>query len=474
MTDKLRQLALLILSTPLFPQPAPKPFVVIDAPVIALTHVRVMDGSESQPAEEQTIVIAGGLIRAIGSSIAIPANAQVIDLKGRTIIPGLVGMHDHFFYPVDSGGFSGESVPVLYGEMGFSFPRLYLAAGVTSIRTTGSIEPYTDLNLKKLVDEGKLPGPKIHITGPYMEGAGATLPQMHELSGPDDARKTVEYWAGEGVTSFKAFLHITRDELQETIRAAHARGLKVTGHLCSIGFQEAAALGIDNLEHGILEDSEFVAAKQPDTCPAFEARADALSKLDLTSAPVLNMIHTLISHRVAITSTLALYESFVPFRPPLDRMAASLDLLAPGPLLDYRNFRRNLQQTPNTSAERLQMEMQFEREFVHAGGLLLAGLDPNGGGGLLAGFGDQREVELLGFTPVQAIHIATENGAKVLGESARIGTLAAGKAADLVVINGNPAQRIEDIEKVEIVFKDGIGYNPAKLIESVRGAVGAH
>jgi imidazolonepropionase-like amidohydrolase len=466
-------LALLALSAPLFPQA----FVSVNAPIIALTHVRIIDGTESAPAENQTIVITGGVIRAIGASIPIPANARIIDLNGRTIIPGLVGMHDHLFYPVDSGGFSGESVPALYGEMGFSFPRLYLAAGVTTIRTTGSIEPYTDLNLKKLVDQGKIPGPKIHITGPYMEGAGTTLPQMHELSGPEDARKTVEYWAGEGVTSFKAFLHITRDELQETIRAAHARGLKVTGHLCSIGFQEAAGLGIDNLEHGILEDSEFVANKQPDTCPAFEVRAGVLNQLDLTSAPVLNMIHNLVSHHVAVTSTLALYESFVPYRPPLDRMAASLDLLAPGPLLDYRNFRRNLQQTPNTSAERLQKEMQFELEFVKAGGLLLAGLDPNGGGGLLAGFGDQREVELLveaGFTPIQAIHIATENGAKVLGESAHIGTLAAGKAADIVVINGNPAQRIEDIEKVELVFKDGLGYDPAKLIESVRGAVGAH
>jgi imidazolonepropionase-like amidohydrolase len=108
--------------------------------------------------------------------------------------------------------------------------------------------------------------------------------------------------------------------------------------------------------------------------------------------------------------------------------------------------------------------------------MLLAGEDPTGIGGILAGFGDQREVELLveaGFTPLEAIHIATANGAQFLGEADRIGTIASGKAADLVVIKGDPSQKIEDIENTEIVFKDGIGYDPAKLIESVRGIVGS-
>jgi imidazolonepropionase-like amidohydrolase len=113
---------------------------------------------------------------------------------------------------------------------------------------------------------------------------------------------------------------------------------------------------------------------------------------------------------------------------------------------------------------------------VRAGGLLLAGEDPTGIGGVLAGFGDQREVELLveaGFTPLEAIHIATANGAQYLGESDRIGTIAAGKAADLVVVKGDPSKKIEDIENVEIVFKDGTGYDSAKLIDSVRGMVGS-
>jgi imidazolonepropionase-like amidohydrolase len=119
--------------------------------------------------------------------------------------------------------------------------------------------------------------------------------------------------------------------------------------------------------------------------------------------------------------------------------------------------------------------MEFEHEFAKEGGLLLAGLDPTGYGGVIAGFGDQREVELLveaGFTPLEAIHIATANGAEFLGESSQIGTIAPGKAADIVVINGDPSANIKDIENVEIVFKDGVGYDSAKMIESVKGLVG--
>jgi imidazolonepropionase-like amidohydrolase len=457
--------------------PAVKAFVRVDSSMVALTHVRVIDGTGAAAAENQTVLISKGLIQAVGAAVSIPADAQVIDLKGASVMPGLIGMHDHLFYPVQSWDFQGEGIPVLYGEMGFSFPRLFLAAGVTSIRTGGSIEPYTDLELKRLIDEGKMPGPKVHITSPFLEGTGAFIPQMHQLSGPADARKTVEYWAGEGVTSFKAYMHITRDELKETLAAAHARGLKVTGHLCSIGFREAAELGIDNLEHGLLEDSEFVPGKKTDDCPPFPIRAAVLSQLDLESAPVEEMIRDLVHHHVAITSTLALYESYTPYRPSLARMERSLQFLAPGPLQDYQSFRRSIQNSPDTGSARLKKEMQFEREFVKAGGLLMTGLDPNGGGGLLAGFGDQREVELLveaGFTPIESIHIATANGAQFLGESDRIGTIAPGKAADLVVVEGNPAVQIEEIENVKIVFKDGIGYDPAKLVESVRGAVGLH
>ncbi|MCU1284579.1 MAG: amidohydrolase [Acidobacteriales bacterium] len=177
---------------------AVREFVRVDSPSIALTHVRVIDGTGSAALEDQTILIADGRIAALGKfgSVDVPSGAKILDLTGQTVIPGLVGMHDHMFYP--AGG-------ALFHEMGFSFPRLYLAAGVTTIRTTGSVEPYTDLEIKKLIDNGALPGPKMFVTGPYIEGQGTFAPQLHQLTGPDDARKTVNFWADQGVTSFKIY-----------------------------------------------------------------------------------------------------------------------------------------------------------------------------------------------------------------------------------------------------------------------------
>ena len=235
--------------------PQVRGFVRVDAPVVALTHVRVIDGTGADARDDQTVVISKGKIESVSdaASVNIPKDAQVLDLHGYSVIPGLVGMHDHMFYPMGNG---------IFGEMGFSFPRLYLAGGVTTIRTTGALEPYTDLELKKQIDKGETPGPKIHVTGPYLEGAGSWALQMHQLTGPDDATKTVNFWLDQGVDNFKAYMFITPAELSAAVAAAHKRGAKVTGHLCSIGFREAAAIGIDDLEHGLLVDTEFFPWKE--------------------------------------------------------------------------------------------------------------------------------------------------------------------------------------------------------------------
>jgi imidazolonepropionase-like amidohydrolase len=438
----------------------------------------VIAGTGEAALEDQTIVISKGKIQQVTNASAanVPSDAQVLDLHGYSVIPGLVGMHDHMFYPMGN---------VIFGEMGYSFPRLYLAGGVTTIRTTGSIEPYTDLEIKKSIDAGKMPGPKMHVTGPYLEGAGSWALQLHQLSGPEDATKTVNYWLDEGVDNFKAYMFITPAELSAAIAAAHKRGAKVTGHLCSIGFREAAELGIDDLEHGLLVDTEFLPGKKPGVCPDEPENLDLISKLDVNAGPLHDMILDLVQHHVAVTSTLPVFEmgSF-PGRPTIQKRV--LDALSPdarSAILERRvrssdssTIRKQYGRDISPWPAAFKKEMEFEHAFSQAGGLLLAGLDPTGMGGVIAGFGDQREVELLveaGFTPVEAIHIATANGAQFLGEFDRIGTIAPGKQADLVVIKGDPSKNIEDIENVETVFKDGIGYDSAKLIESVQGVVGS-
>ena len=441
-----------------------------DAPVLALTHVRVIDGTGVAARPEQTLVIGAGKISTIGDSATakIPEGAKVLDLTGDSVIPGLIGMHDHMYYPAPLG-----SLPI-YPEHATSFPALYLAGGVTTIRTTGSVEPYTDLALKRLIDTGKLAGPKINVTGPYLEGAGSFAPQMHELKDAEDARQTVEFWAAQGVTSFKAYMNITREELAAAVKAAHAHGIKVTGHLCSIGFREAAAIGIDDLEHGFVVDTEFSPAKKINACPDDDETYKFMEKLDVNGAAVQETIHDLVAHHVAVTSTLPVFETIVPNRAPTSKRV--LEAMLPEARIAYLTRRAKISDTASPRWTNLfKKEMEFEHSFAKAGGLLLAGLDPTGYGGVIAGFGDQREVELLveaGFTPLEAIHIATSNGAEYLGQLDKTGTLAPGKIADLVVIHGDPSTNISDIEKVEIVFKDGIGYDSSKLIDSVRGLVG--
>jgi hypothetical protein len=452
-------------------------FVTVDAPVFILNHVRVIDGTGAAAKEDQAIVIANGRIQSIGPAVSaqIPQGAQLLDRTGYTVIPGLVGMHDHLYY-TDSiavqvvDGRVGE--PGLFvAEIPYTAPRLYLAAGVTTIRTTGSLEPYTDLKVKSRIDANLMPGPSIDATAPYLEGAPTRFAQMHELTGPDDAKRMVDYWAAEGMTSYKAYMNITREELGVAIQQAHAHKLKLTGHLCSVTWPEAVALGIDDLEHGpVFADTEFVTDKKPDVCPA--GGSGSWAKQEVNGAPVQQMIHDLVTHHVAVTSTLPVFEVSVPGRPKLQ--SRMLNAMSAESAQSYLTTRANvLLDSPMTAL--LRKEMDFEVAFVKAGGLLLAGPDPTGNGGVLPGFGDQREIELLveaGFTPVEAIQIATENGAVYLGQQDRIGTLSPGKQADLVVIKGDPSKKIEEIENVETVFKGGIGYDSKKLIDSVRGQVG--
>lgn len=448
-------------------------FIRVNSKIVVLKNVRIVDGTGAAPVEDQTIILIGDRIGSIGptATTATPADAQVLDLKGYTVLPGLVGMHNHIFFP--EGG-----TPPIYSNMAISFPRLYLALGVTTIRTAGSVTPYTDLEIKKRIDAGTMIGPKMHVTAPYLEGKGSFTPVMRELTGVEDAKRMVNFWADQGATSFKAYMNISRAELRAAVEEAHKRGLKVTGHLCSVGYKEAAEIGIDNLEHGLFANSEYVTDKKPDQCP--NGVSASLQKLDINGPEVKETIKTLVERKVAITSTLPVFEASAPLAQTGIGAASAilnprmLNVMSTDARVRFLSARSRIPaSSPQTALVRKAMD--FERLFVQAGGLLIAGLDPTGNGGVVAGFGDLREVELLveaGFTPVEAIKIASFNGAKFLGEDSRIGSIASGKMADLMVVKGNPAARIGDINNVEIVFKNGIGWDTEKLIQSVQGLVG--
>lgn len=439
--------------------PQIKMFVNVNAPTVALTHARLVDGTGTPAKDDQTIVIDGERIAAVGKTgqLAIPAGALVLDRTGQTVIPGIIGLHDHLYY---------QQV------MMYSYPKLFLAAGVTTIRTTGSRDSYQELNLRRSVDAGEVVGPEVFPTGPYLQGEGQGVGWMHPLSGPADARRMVQYWAEEGVPWFKAYNLITRAELGTAIEEAHQRGVKVTGHLCSVGFREAVELGIDNLEHGLSTDAEFRPGKEPDVCPLGSGDT-TYANLDIKSPDVQRTITEMVRRNVALTSTLAVHELSTPTRVPKDQRV--LEALAPVYAEQVKRFYDSAQYR-NDSVPRVAFKkaMEFEREFVRAGGLLGAGSDPCCLSEI-AGYGDQRNYELLveaGFTSEQAIQIMSANGAKILGVADRVGTVVPGKQADLVVVRGDPVAHPADIRNVTTVFKKGLGYDPAKLAEAIKGLVG--
>jgi enamidase len=267
-------------------------------------------------------------------------------------------------------------------------------------------------------------------------------------------------------------MHSTRAERGAAIEEAHKRGLKVTGHLCSVTYREAAALGIDDLEHGFFVATDFVTDKKPDECPGQGAGQTAISAADPNGDAVRSLIAELVRRHVALTSTLTVFETFVPGR----ALPPGLDVLEPQLRAQFeQRHAATAANARSTYGALFAKARAMELAFARAGGLLLAGTDPTGGGGVIPGYSNQHALELLvesGFTPLEAIRIGTLNGATFLGRADRAGSIAAGKDADLVVIAGDPATRIADVRNVQIVFKQGVGYDPAKLVESVRGKVG--
>jgi imidazolonepropionase-like amidohydrolase len=445
--------------------------ITVRGPVIALTHARLIDGLGHAPLADQTLVITGGKISAMGASAELnpPAGATVLDLTGKTVLPGFVMVHEHLYYSsIVRGG------PFHINEMEFSFPRLYLAAGITSARTTGCIEPDTDLDMREQIAAGKIPGPKLHLTSPYFNGPNMGIGQMHDVGDAAAAVRKVNFWADEGFTSVKVYTTLSREIMAATIDAAHRRGLQVTGHIGTVSYREAAEIGIDNLEHGFMAASDFIPGRKPGDLSNALSNYRSLEALNPDAPDVNELIKFLVDKHVAVTSTLAIFETFTAGRPGVG--AAELEALAP-PLRESYLARWAAIATQNnpTMKAAFAKNLQLEKKFFQAGGLLVVGTDPTGYGGCLAGYGSWRAIELLvdaGLTPIEAVQVATSNGAKLLKIDGATGSITVGKAADLVVVNGDPSAKIADIRKAETVFKDGIGYDSRKLFDAVKGMVG--
>lgn len=439
------------------------PFLLDKAKVFALTDARVIDGTGSKPKDGQTIVLRDGMIEAVGPAkkIAIPQDAKVINLAGKTVLPGLVQLHEHLW--IHPGAPMG--VPVTY-------PRLYLSAGVTSIRTAGSYNPYADLRAKKDIEEGRAAGPWMDLTI-YTDALATPALETRK-----DVERYLDFWLGSGFTSVKVYSRTGPEKARWIVDYAHSRGAKVLGHICNVSYMQAAEMGMDSIEHGF--------AFMPDVVPEIAegkvsgrmcplAAMKSMDYIDLDSAKTAALIDRLIKSGVTIDSTLPALEDITAKGGPPD----GVELLA--------DFARKYNHDYRARADRGEIKFRFpmaslkksialERMFFHAGGLLVAGTDSTTpAGGVVAGYSAARQLELMvenGFTPLETIRISTLNGAIALGRADRIGTVQAGKQADLLVVDGDPSTDISKVRNVEIVFKQGVAYDPHALRESVRGQVG--
>lgn len=448
-----------------------KAFIGYTQSVIALVGASVIDGTGAAPKRDMTLVIRDGRIAALGpaKSVKPPAGATVIDAHGKTLLPGFVMVHEHFFYP---SVIAGE-----YQEYPDSFSHLYLAGGTTTLRTGGSMAPMADVNTKRDIEAGKRVGPDIDASGPYLDSDHIFSAKMMLLKDPAEATRTVDYWAAEGVTSFKAYMGITRAQLKAAIDAAHRHGMKLTGHLCSVTYAEAAAAGIDNLEHGFAASTDFTPGKLPDKCPDNAAQRASIAALDPKSPQVQALFKTLIDRKIAVTSTLTVFETSSAKRPRAPEGA--LALLTPPLRERYEQTRAQIEAgTRSKDGEAfVANDMRLEKAFAEAGGTLISGTDPTGFGGVIPGYSGKREIELLvdaGFSVSQAIQIATLNGARYLGRDREVGSLEVGKRADIAVVDGDVAADIHAVEKLPIVFKAGVGYNTQPIFDAYKGKIGLY
>nr|WP_299172618.1 amidohydrolase family protein [uncultured Allomuricauda sp.] len=443
-----------------------KAYVTYERGTYLLQNLTLVDGYGTEARTNQDILIVENQIQAVGTDLDAKENAIVINMQGKSAIPGLVMLHEHLFYPKSTS----EHV---YGvdQMSYSFPKLYLAAGVTTMRTAGSIMPQSDVNIKKAIEKGQTPGPNMDVTTPHLDREGVGIYELGALSSVEQFVNAINFYADMGVTSVKVYNFITKDDLKAIVKAAHARNMKVTGHLCSITYKEAADIGIDNLEHGFFASSDFVINKVENECQPFKAYKSLL-EMPMESKAVADLIEHLVRKKVALTSTINVFEPYTGRE------------VVPGGGIDalFTNskekvYRRWASKQGKDSLDYVLFNKSkvWEKQFYDAGGLLVAGTDPTYDGRIVAGYANMRLLELfveMGFTIPEAIKISSLNGAKYLEKQTSIGTIEPSKVADLVIIDADISQDISAIRSIETVFKNGIGYDSKKLFKAAEGLVG--
>jgi imidazolonepropionase-like amidohydrolase len=425
-------------------------------PVIALVGGTVIDGTGAPPREGETVLIQGGRILEVGPDVRVPPSAEVIDVAGMTVLPGLIDMHGHM-YAMGSNQFD-------------AYPALFLAGGVTTVFSPGDFDPEGMIALRSRIAAGEVVGPRILTAGPYFDGDPSVVSWIEGVGSAEAAMAKFDHWK-DRIDAVKVYTSLTEEMLAELVAGADAAGLRVTGHLGgATATVTAIELGIDGLEHGLFAIAEIV-----DTSPN-DPIADqycALAEIDLASSGVEAVIDAIVDGGVWVTPTIVTLQSIHPeFEPPSSDWGEYLT----------EGLRRALSERPSFldadgagCLERaLENQLDFVRRVHERGGLVVTGTDPVAPA-ITPGYGLHAELANLvraGFTPLAAITAATRDAAGALGLGSEIGTLEGGKEADLVIVEGDPATDIARMGNTVWVFADGVRHDPSALRESARGKIG--
>lgn len=411
----------------------------------------LIDPGTGKVIQDPIIEVRNGRIMRVGEkdSFIPAADAKIVDFGDRVIIPGLIDTHGHLF--------GGLTVRHKTCDMLAAF---FLAAGVTTVRSPGSMEPEGDMGLQNRINSGRLLGPRYFNSGPYIEGDPVSVGWMHPVNTPEEVRLKIDQWIKLGASSVKIYAAMHGDLLRTAIAHGHAHGVKVIGHIGAVTYTEAISMGIDELFHGILA--------MPDIIPQDLSQSDylkvyaSLAKLDMNRDEFKQIIRLAAEYKTVLTPTAVVLE---PIDPAKCRMAEQKPYFTPAA---WEVVEKRLAKPIFANAAEI---MRNCREFIQqawrAGCILTTGTDQVGFT-LLPGYSIWREMEIFseaGMPPMEVLKAATWNGAYAIGRSDLLGSLEPGKLADFVVLTSDPLQDISRVREVHRVVKGGVTYDPAALLK---------
>jgi imidazolonepropionase-like amidohydrolase len=405
--------------------------------------------------ENAVVEVNNGRILRVGKigDLKIPEGVKVMDNSDKYIIPGLIDTHAHLFGGVTIRHTTCDMLPIFY-----------LAAGVTTVRSPGSMDPEGDMAMRNRIDSGRFLGPRCFLSGPYIEMEPVTVAWMNPVQTPEETRLKIDQWSKQGATSVKIYAAMHGEILRAAIEHGHGHGLKVIAHVGAVTYKEAIEMGIDELFHGIIA--------MPDTRPkGIDQRArkqwsKLTSELDLTQPEIQEILRLAAESRVVLCPTAVIQEHLDMEEHHMDEQKKYFTPEA------WEKIEERVKKPVQPQNEKImEKNIQFIKMAHDAGCILAIGTDLTSFS-MLPGYSLWREMEIFaeaGIEPMEILKAATINGAFAIGRTDQIGSVEPGKLADFVILNANPLENISNSRSVHRVVKEGIIYEPEKLLKPLIG-----